>query len=166
MCDVPWVLDRYAILCLETYCAGPGNLCHPVWAFPHGRELVEAFPGEDSPEDKVPCLESVWANVAAVVAPQILLVFGRPERGTAAQPVKEEQIVVPEVLLIVLDKIPDPCGPMLDLCGEDCFSPVDEANGVSPVGLVGLVRMDQRKNNSSSIQIGRASCRERVLRLV
>ena len=55
MHDVPWVLDRYAILRLEAYCARPG-------------ELVETFPGEDSPEDKVACLESAWAYMAAVVA--------------------------------------------------------------------------------------------------
>ena len=50
---------------------------------------MEAFPGEDSPEDKVPCLESAWANVAAVVVPQFLLVLGRSESGMAAQPVEE-----------------------------------------------------------------------------
>ena len=75
MRDVPRVLDRYAVLCFEAYCSVPGDVCHPVWAFPHGQELVEAFPREDSPEDKVPCLESARANVAAVVAPQILLVL-------------------------------------------------------------------------------------------
>ena len=69
MRDIPRVLDRYAILCLEAYRAGPGDVCLPVWAFRHRRELVESFPGEDSPEDKVPCLESARANVAAVVAP-------------------------------------------------------------------------------------------------
>ena len=90
MRDVPRVLDWYAILCFKAYCAGPGDVCHPVGAFPHGRELVETFPGEDSPENKVPCLESAWANVAAVVAPQILLVLGRPESSTAVQPVEEE----------------------------------------------------------------------------
>ena len=69
MHDIPWVLDGYAVLCLEAYCAGPGDVCHPLWAFPHRRELMEAFPREDSPEDKVSCLESAWVNVAAVVAP-------------------------------------------------------------------------------------------------
>ena len=127
MRDVPWVLDRYTVLHLEAYCTGPGDVCHPVGAFPHGRELVETFPGEDSPEDKVPCLESAWANVAAVVAPQILLVFGRPESGTVVQPVEEEQIIVVEVLLIILSEGKDPCGPMLDLHGEDSFSSVDES---------------------------------------
>ena len=86
---IPRVLDGYVVFCLEAYCAGPGDVCHPVWAFPHRRELVEAFPGEDSPEDKVSCLESARANVPAVVAPQILLLLGRSESGMAAQPVEE-----------------------------------------------------------------------------
>ena len=50
---------------------------------------MEAFPGEDSPEDKVSCLEGVRADFAAVVAPQILLVLGHSESGAAAEPVEE-----------------------------------------------------------------------------
>ena len=94
MRDVPRVLDWYAALYLEADCTRSGDVCHPVGAFPHGRELVETFPGKDSPEDKVTCLESARANVAAVVVSQILLVLGRPERSTAAQPVEEEQVIV------------------------------------------------------------------------
>ena len=89
MRDIPRVLDGYAVLCLKAYCAGPGDVCHPVWACPHRREFVEAFPGEDSPEDKVSCLEGARANFAAVVAPQILLVLGRSESGAAAKSVEE-----------------------------------------------------------------------------
>ena len=53
MRDVPRVLDGDAVLGLEAYCAGPGDVGDPVWAFPHRGELVETFPGEDSPEDEV-----------------------------------------------------------------------------------------------------------------
>ena len=125
MRDVRRVLDQYAVLRLEACCIGPGDVCHPVGALPHVREFVETL-GEDPPENKFACLESAWAYVAAVVASQILLVLGRPEHSTAAQPVEEEQIIVVEVLLIVLSEGKDPCGPMLDLRGEDSFSPVDE----------------------------------------
>ena len=45
---------------------------------------METFPGEDSPEDEVACLESARTYVAAVVASQVLLVLGCPESGTAA----------------------------------------------------------------------------------
>ena len=92
MRDIPWVLDGYAVLCLEAYCAGPGDVCYPIGAFPHRRELVETFPGEDSPEDKVACLESAWAYVAVVVASQILLVLGSPESSMTAVVVGSRQM--------------------------------------------------------------------------
>ena len=152
MRDVPWILDRDAVLRFEAYRAGPGDVCDPVGAFPHGRELVETFPGEDSPEDEVARLQSAWAYVAAVVASQVLLVLCGPEGGTAAQPVEEQQIVVVEVLLVVLVEGKDSCGSMLDLCGEDCFSSIHEGKWRSPVGFVGFVRMDQITDGSSSIQ--------------
>ena len=53
MRDVPRVLDGDAVFGLEAYCARPGDVGDPVGTFPHRRELVEAFPGEDSPEDEV-----------------------------------------------------------------------------------------------------------------
>lgn len=87
---------------------------------------METFPGEDSPEDKVARLESAGAYVAAVVTQHILLVLGRPEHGSATQPVEEEQIIVVEVLLIILSEGKNPCGSMLDFCGEDRFCAVDE----------------------------------------
>ena len=46
MRDVPRVLDWYVVLCFEAYYAGPGDVCHPIGAFPHGRELVGTFPGD------------------------------------------------------------------------------------------------------------------------
>ena len=121
-------------------------MCHPVRAFPHGRELVETFPGEDSPKDKVACLEGAWAYVAAVVASQILLVLGRPESSTAAQPIEEEQIIVVDVLLIVLSEGEDPCGSMLNFHGEDSFSSIDESKWrfTSWLGGVGAGPEDRR----------------------
>ena len=75
MRDVPRVLDRDAVLRLEAHRTRSGDMRDPVGAFPHGRELVETFPGEDPPEDKVACLESARTYVAAVVASQVLLVL-------------------------------------------------------------------------------------------
>ena len=138
MRDVPWILDRNAVLRFEAYCARPGDVGDPVGAFPHWRELVETFPGEDSPEGEVACLESAWTYVAAVVASQVLLVLGCPEGGTAAQPVKEQQVVAVEVCLIVLVEGKDPCGSMLDLCGEDCFSSIHEGKWRLTSGLRGV----------------------------
>src|SRR6185369_7061661 len=135
MCDVPRVLDRDAVLGLEAYRTGPGDMRDPVGAFPHGRELVETFPGEDPPEDKVARLESARTYVAAVLASQVLLVLCRSEGGTAAQPVEEQQVVVVEVLLIVLIEGKDPCGSVLDLCREDCFSSIHQGEWRLASGL-------------------------------
>ena len=55
---------------------------------------METFPGEDSPQDKVPCFESAWADVAAVVAAEILLVPCRSQGRVAAEPLKQQQVVV------------------------------------------------------------------------
>ena len=53
MLDVPRVFDWIAVFCLEPYRAGPGDVSDPVGAFPHGRELVEALPGEYPPQDEI-----------------------------------------------------------------------------------------------------------------
>ena len=68
---------------LEASRARPGDVGDPVGTFPHRGQLVEAFPGEDSPEDEISCLQGARVHVAAVVASQVLLVFGRAE-GRAA----------------------------------------------------------------------------------
>ena len=65
-----------------------------VGPFPHRRELVETCPGEDSPQDKVPCFESAWADVVAVVAAEILLVPCCSQGRVAAEPFKQQQVVV------------------------------------------------------------------------
>ena len=51
--DVPGVGDRDAVPRLEPCRARPGDVHNSVGPFPHWRELVKTYPGEDSPEDKV-----------------------------------------------------------------------------------------------------------------
>ena len=124
--DVPWVLDGDAVLCLEHHRARPGDVRDLEGPFPHRRELVEAFPGEDPPEDKVAYLESAWPYVAAVVAAEILLVPCCPEGCTAAGSLKQQQLVVAEFLLICFIEGKDSRGPVRKLVGEDRFSSIDE----------------------------------------
>ena len=44
------------------------------WALPHGKELVQPLPGENPSEHEIPYLKSSGADVAAVVAPECLVV--------------------------------------------------------------------------------------------
>ena len=53
MHDVPWILDGDAVFRLEASRAKPGDVGDPVGTFPHRGQLVEAFPGEDSPASRV-----------------------------------------------------------------------------------------------------------------
>ena len=64
--------------------------------------------------------------MAAVVASQVLLVPRRSEGGLTAQSLEEQQVVVVEALLGVLIEGKDPWRSMLDFCGEDCLSSVDQ----------------------------------------
>ena len=60
----------------------------------------------------------------------------------AAAFLPQHEVHPPCGVLLCLIKRQDPCGAMLDLVREDCFSSVHEKNGVSPIGLVAVVRMD------------------------
>src|SRR6185369_14473213 len=135
MLNVPRVLDGDAVFCLEPHRARPGDVRDLVGPFPHRRELVEAFPGEDSPEDKVACLEGAWPYVAAVVAAEILLVPCCPEGCTAAGSLKHQQLVVAEFLLICFVEGKDSWGPVRELVGEDRFSSIDEGERRLASGL-------------------------------
>ena len=68
MLNVPCVLDGYPLLGLQARGAGPGNMNNLERALPHGRELVQPFPGEDPSEHEVPYLKSSGVDVAAVVS--------------------------------------------------------------------------------------------------
>src|SRR3954463_1931349 len=66
--DVPRVLDRLPLLSFQAHGARPGNMNNIERALPHGRELVQPFPGEDPPEYEVSYLEGPGADVAAVIS--------------------------------------------------------------------------------------------------
>src|SRR3954471_5317292 len=66
--DVPRILDRLPLLSLQAHEARPGNMNNFERALPHGRELVQPFPGEDPPKYEVSYLEGPGADVAAVIS--------------------------------------------------------------------------------------------------
>ena len=59
------------------YGARPGDMDDPERALPHGRKLVQPFPGEDPPQDEVTHLERPEADTTTMVPPQHLVVFFR-----------------------------------------------------------------------------------------
>ena len=91
----------------------------PVGSFPHWRELVEACPGEDYPQDKVSCFESARADV---VAAEVLLVPCRSQGRIAAEPLEQQQVVVAEFVKFSLLEGQDSWRAMGDLAGENSFS--------------------------------------------
>src|SRR4051812_42391081 len=66
--DVPRILDRLPLLSFQAHGARPGNMNNLERALPHGRELVQPFPGEDPPEYEVSYLKGPGADVAAVIS--------------------------------------------------------------------------------------------------
>ena len=121
--DVLGVGDRDAVLRLEPCIARPGDVHNSVGPFPHWRELVETFPGEDSPQDKVPCFESARADVAAVVAAEILLVPCRSQGHIAAEPFEQQQVVVAQLVQLSLLEGQDSRRAMGDLAGRIASAP-------------------------------------------
>ena len=93
--DVPGVLDRDSVQCLQAHGARPGDMGDPKRALPHGRKLVEPFPGEHPPQDEVPHLERPRADAAAVVPPQRLLVPRSSERSLAMSFLPQHKVLSP-----------------------------------------------------------------------
>ena len=77
--------------------SAPGH--HPERPFPHRRELIQALSREDPSKDEVASFKRTGADVAAVVASQVLLVPGHADGGPATSLLEEEQIISPEVVL-------------------------------------------------------------------
>ena len=63
MLDVPGILDGDPVLSLQAHSARPGDINDLEQALPHGRELGQAFPGEDPPQDEVSNFEGLGADV-------------------------------------------------------------------------------------------------------
>ena len=73
MLDVPGVAHWNGIFGLQTDCAGPGDSCYPIRAFPLRRQLVGILGRLNVPKNKVAFLKAPGMNLAAMVAAQGLL---------------------------------------------------------------------------------------------
>ena len=67
--DVPGILDGDPVLSLQTHGARPGDVSDLERALSHGRELVQALPGENPPQDEVSDFEGPGEDITTVVAP-------------------------------------------------------------------------------------------------
>ena len=96
---------------------------------------MEACPGEDSPQAEVSCFEGARADVAAVVATEILLLPCRSQGRIAAEPLKQQQVVVAEFVQLSLLEGQDSWRAVGDLAGENSFSAIDEGERRLTSGL-------------------------------
>ena len=90
---------------------------------------MEAFAGEDPPENEVPNFKGAATDVAAVIAAQPLLVPGCADGSLAPSYFKESQVFSSQIVLECFVKGAHSQGAMLELCGEHCFCTVDEEEG-------------------------------------
>ena len=102
MLDVPGVAHWNDIFGLQADCAGPGDSCYSIRAFPLRRQLVGILGRRNVPKNKVAFLKAPGMNLAAMVAAQGLLVaccsHSRPETIF----LKERRVILPQSLLLKL----------------------------------------------------------------
>ena len=73
MLDVPGIAHRNAIFGLQVDCAGPGDSCYPIRAFPLSRQLVGILGRLNVPKNKVAFLKAPGMNLASAGRPRIPL---------------------------------------------------------------------------------------------
>ena len=102
MLNVPGVAHRGAIFGLKADSARPSDSFHPVRAFPLWRQLVGILRGLNAPKNKVAFLKASGINFAAMVAAQSLLVSSSSYRSLKTILVKEQRIILSQLLLLKL----------------------------------------------------------------
>ena len=102
MLDVPGVAHWDNIFGLQADCAGPGDSCYPIRAFPLWRQLVGILGRLNVTKNKVAFLKAPGMNLVAMVAAQGLLVaccsHSRPETIF----LKERCVILMQSLLLKL----------------------------------------------------------------
>src|SRR3954470_7347267 len=102
MLYVPGVAHWYAFFGLEADSAGPRDLSHPIRAFPLWRQLVGILGGLNAPKNKVAFLETPGLDLAAMVATQGLLVSSSSYSSLETLLLKEQCVILPQLLLLEL----------------------------------------------------------------
>ena len=102
MLDVPGVAHWNGIFGLQPDCAGPGDSCYPIRAFPLWCQLVGILGRLNAPKNKVAFLKAPGMNLAAMVAAQGLLVACCSHSRPKTIFLKERRVILAQRLLLKL----------------------------------------------------------------
>src|SRR3954469_25464695 len=125
MLDVPGVAHRNAILGIKADSARPRDSFHPIRAFPLRRQLVGIIGGMNTPKNKVAFLETSGFNFAAVVTAQSLLVSSSSYSSLKTVLLKEQRVILPQLLLLKLIISEHSRRPVYEFRGENCLCSID-----------------------------------------
>ena len=125
MLNVLGVAHRNAIFGLQADSARPSDSFHPVRAFPLRRQLVGILGGLNTPKNKVAFLEASGLNFAAMVAVQSLLVASGSHSSLETVFLKEQRVILPQLLLLELIISEHSRRSVYEFRGENCFCSID-----------------------------------------
>ena len=125
MLNVPGVAHRNAIFGLKADSARPCDSSHPIRAFPLRRQLVGILGGLNAPKNKVAFLETSGINFAAMVAAQSLLVSSSSYSSLKTILLKEQRVILSQLLLLKLIISEHSRRPVYEFRGENCLCSID-----------------------------------------
>ena len=125
MLNVPGVAHRKAIFGLKVDSARPSDSLHPIRAFPLRRQLVGILGGLNAPKNKVAFLETSGINFAAMVAAQSLLVSSSSYSSLKTIFLKEQRVILPQLLLLKLIISEHSRRSVYEFRGENCLCSID-----------------------------------------
>ena len=102
MLDALGVAHWDGIFGLQPDCAGPGDSCYPIRAFPLRHQLVGILGRLNMPKNKVTFLKAPSMNLSAMVAVQGLLVARCSHSRPKTIFLKEHCVNPPQLLLLKL----------------------------------------------------------------
>ena len=124
MLNVLGVTYWNGIFGLQADCAGPGDSCYPIRAFPLWRQLVGIFGQLNMPKNKVAFLKASGMNLAAMVAAQGLLVACCSHSRPKTIFLKERCVILLQLLLLKLIISEHSRWPVYEFRGENCLCPI------------------------------------------
>ena len=125
MCYVPGVAHWNAIFGLKADSAGPSDSFHPIRAFPLRCQLVGILGGLNTPKNKVAFLEAPSFNFAAMVATQSLLVVSGSHSILETVFLKEQRVILSQLLLLELIISEHSRRPVNEFRGENYLCSID-----------------------------------------